>query len=189
MQRTTRKILVGGLTVVAAVGLALSVGVGSASAGGWALTSLDSVPVPVAGRSLDVGFTIRQHGVTRVNPTGDVGVSVESAGGRVQEFPAQAEGPPGHYVARVLIDEPGASTWQIRQGWVPPQDLGVVEVRDSPAPASTTGAPDAAGPGSVYRWPAAVRLLLPAIGLGLGVFAIADVMANRRRRSRELAAT
>jgi hypothetical protein len=185
----TRKVLVGVLTVVGAVGLAVGVGTGTASAGGWALASLDSAPVPVAGRSLDVGFTIRQHGVTRVNPKGIVGVSVESADGTVQEFPALAEGPPGHYVAPVLIAEPGSYTWQVRQGWFPAQDLGVIDVREHAAPATTTGASDATGPGSTYRWPLAVRLLLPAIGLGLGVFAIADVMAGRRRRTRELAAT
>ncbi|MEO8162945.1 MAG: hypothetical protein ABI590_04110, partial [Ilumatobacteraceae bacterium] len=52
-------------------------GVGSlATAGGWAVSTLDEVPVPIAGEPIDVGFTIRQHGITPVDISENVGITI-----------------------------------------------------------------------------------------------------------------
>lgn len=51
---------------------------GPISAGGWAVTTLDSTPAATANQTVEVGFTIRQHGVTPVNPDGDVGIVFRS---------------------------------------------------------------------------------------------------------------
>ena len=150
------------------------------------MSSLDAAPHPVAGKELDVGFTIRQHGVTPVNPDGQVGINVRTASGSEQFFPATAEGRRGHYVARVRIATPGASIWMVRQGWFPFQDLGRIDVARGPAGAVTT---PGGGSASTYRGPFSVRLVLPALGLAFGAFAVTDALAARRRRSRDLIAT
>ena len=100
-----------GLTVAFGVGLAwLTVSVAPASAGGWAVSTLDEVPSPRAGEVVDVGFTIRQHGVTPVNLDGDVGVELTGPAGRTAFFPAEQTGAPGHYVARVEFAAHGESS-------------------------------------------------------------------------------
>ena len=183
MNRRMAKLLVGVVLVTVGVGLSS----GAASAGGWAMSSLDAAPHPVAGEGIDVGFTIRQHGVTPVNPgAGNVGIDVRTASGSEQFFPATATGPRGHFVAPVRIATPGASTWTVRQGWFGPQDLGRIEVARGAAGAVTS---TGGGSASTYRGPLPVRLLLPALGLALGAFAVADALAARRRRSRGLITT
>ena len=183
MKRFSTKLLMS--VVVVTVGVGLSAG--NALAGGWAMSSLDAAPAPVAGRALDVGFTIRQHGVTPVNPDdGKVGIEVRTASGSEQFFPATAKGPRGHYVARVRIDTPGASSWKVHQGWFGPQDLGRIDVARN---ATGVGTSSGAGSGAAYRGSLSLRLLLPAVGLALGAFAVADALAARRRRSRDLIAT
>lgn len=183
MSRLRAKIFVGVVLVTVGVGLSAA----TATAGGWAMSSLDAAPHPIAGQAIDVGFTIRQHGVTPVNPgIGNVGIDVRTAAGSEQFFPATANGPRGHYVARVRIATPGASTWTVRQGWFGPQDLGRIDVaRGAAGAVAGTGG----GSGSTYREPISVRLVLPGLGLALGAFAVADALAARRRRSRDLIAT
>ncbi len=183
MKRLLSQMLVALLAITAVVVLTA----GLASAGGWAMTSLDTAPYPVAGRVLAVGFTVRQHGATPVNPEGQVGVDVRSASGAEQYFPARQQGPTGHYVARVRIATAGVSHWQVRQGWFAGQDLGPITV----ARARTGGAAaaDHASGTTVYRAPLALRVLLPVFGVALGAFAVADALLARRRRSLDLIAT
>jgi hypothetical protein len=151
------------------------------------MSSLDVAPHPVAGQTLDVGFTIRQHGVTEVNPEGIVGINVRRDSGFEEFFPATAVGRRGHYVSRVRIATPGPSAWQVRQGWFAPQDLGRIDVARASAAGAVAGADG--GSGSTYRGSLTLRVLLPTIGVGLGAFAVADALAARRRRSRDLITT
>lgn len=178
-----------GVTVGIVVVL-ISLGASSAWAGGWAVSSIDPMAVPVAGASTVVGFTIRQHGVTPVNPEGKVGVSIRSASGAEQFFVGTPQGPHGHYVSRVRFSQPGTYQWQIYQGWFQAQDLGPLQV-DAPSAvtAVAAGARERGTPSSEYLWPLPARLLVPALALGLGVFAVADAVRARRRRARELAPT
>jgi hypothetical protein len=148
-----------------------------AAAGGWAVTTLDEVPAPSAGGVVAVGFTIRQHGVTPVNPEGQVGIEVHSASGGMAYFPAVPAGPVGHYVSQVTFTEAGTVDWVVRQGWFEAQDLGPLTV--SPAGNGSSSA----ATGEHYEWSSTVRFALPALAIALGVFAVLDARRSRRRPS------
>jgi hypothetical protein len=160
------------------VGLGVSFGLllllaPAASAGGWAVSTLDSMTTPAAGVPTDVGFTIRQHGVTPVD-LADVAIAVTGPSGETRVYPAQRDGDLGHYVATVTFEE-GQSTWEIRQGFFEPQSLGTITV-----------AGEASGPGMVesssYRWPGVARGLVPLAAIALATVAITDAIVSRRRK-------
>lgn len=155
------------LLIVAACAL----GFGSAaSAGGWAISTLDEIPVPIASEPIDVGFTIRQHGVTPVDLTEDVGITITSASGTAQYFPAAGDGTVGHYVARVEFPSAGQYQWSIRQGWFAEQDLGQIDVGAPTKIVSTGGSP----------WP--LRYIALGGAMLFGLVALTDVVMARRRR-------
>jgi hypothetical protein len=165
-----RKLLFGlGLVVVMLASLSPA-----ALAGGWAVSTLDPMDPPVAGQETQVGFTIRQHGVSPVDIE-DVAVAVTGPSGAVAVFEARPDGTTGHYVATVVFEE-GQSTWEIRQGWFAPQPLGVIDV----GVAATPSAP-AAVESSSYRWPSGARALLPVAAIVLAGVAVADAVVSRRR--------
>ena len=166
-----RKLLAGlGLSVALLVVVAPA-----AWAGGWAVSTLDPMSAPVAGVPTDIGFTIRQHGVTPVD-VNDVAIVVTAPSGETAVFPANGDGVEGHYVASVTFEE-GQSTWQIRQGFFEPQDLGAITV--------AAGASSALGSveSSSYRWPGAARALVPLAAIALATVAIADAIVSRRKKS------
>jgi hypothetical protein len=171
MRKTT--VLAGALLLAAAIlGHAPPAG-----AGGWAVSALDATPVPVSGQELQVGFTVRQHGVSPVNPEGEVGIEVRSGSGAVTGFAARPEGATGHYVADVTFPEAGRFTWQILQGWFAPTDLGAIDV--TPAGSVTDGAPRTAVTTVVTeRAPWWARTLVPLVG----VAGLALMLADRRPR-------
>jgi cytochrome c2 len=110
-----------------------------ALAGGWAVTTLDSLPGQVvAGEPMKVGFIIRQHGRTPWISDGVVVHAVNQGSGQKQVFPAVAEGEPGHYVSTLTFDKPGAWEWGIASGlypdvqWMP--DLEVLSTAAVTAP-------------------------------------------------------
>lgn len=152
-----------------------------ASAGGWAVTSVDELPSPRAGGAVDVGFTVRQHGVTPANVDGDVGIEITGSSGESEFFPADPSGAPGHYVARVVFPTQGQFSWAVRQGWFGDQDLGTIEV------AGPAGGVDPARPGA-HRWPAAARFGLPAVAVLLASVVVADLAMSARRRRPGVAA-
>lgn len=144
--------------LVIAAGLSV-VGSPPAGAGGWAVTTLDPLAAtPVAGEEVDVGFTIRQHGVRPV-AVDDVSIVVTDTSGGTNSFVAVPEGPVGHYVAAVTFPAGGAQRWHVEQGWFGPQDLGVVEVAPGTPPPTTAAAPDS------RPWPALWRIVLPAVAV------------------------
>jgi hypothetical protein len=116
----------------------LLVGGTSASAGGWAVTTLDPLPSVSPGETVAVGFTIRQHGVTPVDMDGVALVVVPADGGPSRRFPARLEGPTGHYVADLQVPA-GSHRWLVEQGMFGPQELGVLTVAASAAPVPTDG--------------------------------------------------
>jgi hypothetical protein len=136
-------------------------------AGGWAVTTLDPMAAPAPGEPVDVGFTIRQHGVTPV-AVDDVRLTVTDATGATEAFAARPEGATGHYVAAVTFPAAGAYRWTVEQGWFGPQELGTIDVQPLAAPAD---------PG-VERWPLVWRVVLPFLAVTLALAAIFD----RRRR-------
>ncbi len=117
--------------IVVAVGSLFALG-SPANAGGWAVTSLDPVPPIEVGRETPIGFTVLQHGSHPAGELTDVSITTTSPDGATEQFPAVAEGPAGHYVARVIFRTAGTYQWSVKPGWFSVQSLGVVTV---PAPA------------------------------------------------------
>jgi hypothetical protein len=146
----------------------------TASAGGWAVSTLDEVPAPAPGETVTVGFTIRQHGVTPVN-IDDVGVEVTGPSGAVEFFAAAQEGAVGHYVADVVFGESGVHTWAIRQGWFADHNLGTID--------TSTGASGAAEGGGTSSSTQFLRFGMPALALALAAYAASDAIRSRRQRA------
>jgi hypothetical protein len=103
---------------VAAVGLmALAAGllVATVQAGGWATVTLGkAIAEPRAGEMIDVGFTVKQHGVTPVHSAFGETINAvfvaqhQESGERLQVQATPAE-TVGHFVAQVSF--PKAGTW------------------------------------------------------------------------------
>lgn len=146
-------------------------GIGSvASAGGWAISTLDKLPNPIAGEPIQVGFTIRQHGVRPVDLAEGVGITITLADGTTHYFPAASDGTIGHYVARVEFPSVGRYSWGIRQGLFGDYDLGQIDV-NAPTSVENTGA-------SLIS----LRYAALAGAILFGFVALADVIVARRRR-------
>ena len=147
----------------------------TASAGGWAVASLDAVPAPTAGESTDVGFTVLQHGQTPAVLDADVGIELVLADGSTRFFAAVADGVPGHYVATVTFPETdGSYGWNVRMGWFGSYELGSIDVA---APRTATDGRSRGG----WIWPD-VRWLVLTASIVLGGIAIVDTVIARRRR-------
>jgi hypothetical protein len=151
--------------------IACALGIGSvASAGGWAISTLDELPNPIAGETIEVGFTIRQHGVTPVDISEGVGVRITLADGTTNYFSAASDGIVGHYVARVEFPTAGRYSWSIRQGIFADYDLGQIDVSAPTIPENSSGS----------------LVSLRYVGLGgallFGLVALADVVVVRRKR-------
>ena len=159
------------LLLVAALGIVAG-GTEKASAGGWAVASVDAVPTPRAGASEVVGFTILQHGVTPVDllddPGNEVGIALVSDDGSIDFFPAVSGGAVGHYLATVRFDEAGDHEWSIRMGWFGSQALGTVTVTSAGSSADGSS------------WPAA-RVALSVLAAALAAGAAVDLWSSRRR--------
>ncbi len=145
----------------------------TASAGGWAVSTLDEVPAPAPGEAVTVGFTIRQHGVTPVN-VDDVGVEVTGPSGDLEFFPARQEGTVGHYVADVVFGEVGVHAWAIRQGWFADHELGTID--------TSSAAGGAAGHGGSSWSTQFLRYGMPTLAVALGGYVAIDAISSRRRR-------
>lgn len=113
-----------------------------ASAGGWAVITLDELPVDVvAGEPLTIGFTVRQHGRTPMaglHPT----VTANRAGAQELVVNAEAEGRDGHYVATLNFPEPGEWQWSI-QAFSMDQTMPTLNVTASTANGATSTVPKA----------------------------------------------
>ncbi|MCO6453540.1 MAG: c-type cytochrome [Caldilineales bacterium] len=82
-----------------------------ASAGGWATITLDTVPGSAqVGEPLQIGFTTRGHGVTRVDWDGFALVATNPETGESIRATSRREGATGHYVAE--LEFPSAGTWE-----------------------------------------------------------------------------
>lgn len=166
------------LRALSAGALALTLAVapaGDASAGGWAIGSLDEAPSGEAGVTEDVGFTILQHGQTPVDIPEDVGIDIVGRDGFHEFFAAAGDGTVGHYIAAVTFPEAGTYTWSIRMGVFEAQQLGTLELS---TPAATAVAPPA--PEST-AW-TTIRWVLLAATVALLIVALVDLVVSRRRR-------
>lgn len=141
-----------------------------ALAGGWAVITLDELPGQVvAGEPLEVGFTVRQHGVTPMDGLTPI-VSARYAGLTVNEQ-ARPQGETGHYVAVLNFPQPGAWEWSI-QAFGEPQ----------PMPALVVAAPSVANqPAKQGEVRSNVPLLVGSLGLA-GLAAGLFVAFRRKAR-------
>src|SRR5262245_18546826 len=137
------RLLVAGLLALVVAGAA-----STASAGGWAVTSLDALTAPTAGESANVGFTILQHGETPAVLESGVGLELVLPAGATESFPAVAEGAPGHYVATVTFpSSAGSYQWRAHMDWFGTYELGSDDVAAPSAPSAGSGG------GSSSVWP------------------------------------
>jgi hypothetical protein len=97
-------------------------------AGGWAVTTLDPLPASLyAGATYQIGFMMRQHGVTPIRD-GTPAILLTRAG-QTLRFDGRAEGGFGHYVADVTFPASGEWTWSVDQNPFPQQQtLGAINI-------------------------------------------------------------
>lgn len=98
-----------------------------AFAGGWAVITLDELPINVvAGEPLTVGFTVLQHGIT---PMTGIEPTVTAKLSRTEKMvvPAKPKGDPGHYVATLTFPKEGNWEWSI-QAFTMDQHMPVLNV-------------------------------------------------------------
>jgi hypothetical protein len=165
-------------TVVLALGSAATPAGAATVKGGWATTTLDETVEPAPGETLDVGFTILQHGRTPVNVP-DVVVIVHD-GASDQRWPAVQEGAEGHYVAEVTFPDSGSYDWEVEQGYFGEFPLGTLHIGDEAVGNGAGSDSGADGSGwSQVSWPWRIALALPILA------SIALFFLDRRRRRPE----
>ena len=95
----TRSVVVAASVIVLTLGLSASPG----AAGGWAVSTLDELPELRPGATVDIGITVRSHGVNPMTVTGPLadgfGITFVAEDGKRSFFPAEPEGAEGHHVA------------------------------------------------------------------------------------------
>ncbi len=85
-----------------------------AGAGGWAVVTLDSVPVQArAEEALRLGFMVRQHGVTPVDAVKPYLSATRAGTNETVQAEAQKDGVVGHFVVEVTFPSAGAWQWEI----------------------------------------------------------------------------
>lgn len=137
------------LLTLSVVLLTLALGA-PAIAGGWAATTLDEVPPDMrAGDTYQIGYTIRQHGVTPVNVEqlgGTTEIRLTSPdGAKTLSYTGVREGATGHYIAKIMFPYEGAWTWSVTQGPFDAHPLGTVKVLPAAGAAAQPAQPAAAG--------------------------------------------
>jgi hypothetical protein len=152
-----------------------------ASAGGWAVVTLDQVPRDtLAGQARSLGFMVRQHGVTPIDSAfgGATMVPVltarHSATGATLRAEARKEGPVGHFVVDVTFPAEGTWRWEITPPPFAATDLGALTVLPAGAVPTRANAPAGAADSRFaparlrdgLRW-GGVLLLVVALGTGL----------------------
>ena len=155
---------------------------GGASAGGWAVGSLDEAPSGTAGTTEDVGFTILQHGQTPVDIDENVGIDIYAADGSHLFFEAAGDGTVGHYVASVTFPEAGQYTWEIRMGFFEPQPLGTLSLTAPAAPVVPPPTPTTTPAADDSLW-STLRWMLLGATIVLLLIAVGDMVIGRRRRA------
>lgn len=119
----------------------------AAVAGGWAVTTLDELPLKgyEVGRTYRIGYTVKLHGTWPIDLVPMGGTRVVADRLDVKELPLAFEGRPdgplGHYVAEVRF--PTAGEWDLRvsQGPWPTQPIGRVVAFAPQSPASAPAMP------------------------------------------------
>lgn len=108
-----------------------------ALAGGWAVITLDELPGEiVAGKPFEVGFTVRQHGVTPLDGLSPT-VSARRLGSIITEQ-AIAHGETGHYIVTLTFPQAGEWQWSI-QAFTGSQPMPPLLVAETPVTSKRPG--------------------------------------------------
>lgn len=174
------------LTLLAMLALPLA-----ASAGGWAVVTLDALPQGVrAGQTLTLGFVVRQHGVTPINAPYGAGSTMQprltarnQSSGETLQAVARQEGAVGHFTVEVTFPSAGAWDWEIAPEPFAATKLGTLTVLPAagansaqPATGVTSGAPQPSATRILSLTPVALRW----VGLALLVAAALLALASWR---------
>ena len=175
-----------------------------ALAGGWAVVTLDALPREVqAGASFQLGFMVRQHGVTPTNkdlngnPLRPVLTAIKHGGaakaGETIHAEARQQGPAGHYVVDLSFPSDGVWDWQIALPTYYVQDspsggnaailapLTVLPAAVAPAPAAEPATATLLGLSpAVLRWGGVAALMA---ALAIGVYGQRGLLGRRVARS------
>ena len=124
-----------------------------ALAGGWAVITLDELPAQVeANQPIEIGFMVRQHGVTPLSGLSPVIRAQVAGSGKSIIVEAADEGKVGHYVATLTLPQSGQWEWSIEAfgGAQPMPALTVIEpavaaAKTEPVPAPSNTLPLLAG--------------------------------------------
>lgn len=138
-------------------------------AGGWAVITLDHLPGEVgAGQPVEIGFMVRQHGVTPLDGLSPTITAQLSNSTKFVTATATAEGETGHYVASLTLPESGTWEWSIA-AFTGSQPMPALTVVDSVPLAEAPTSPQAGPSLQAVRWAAGV---LGIAGTLLGLFFI-----------------
>jgi hypothetical protein len=157
----------------------------AALAGGFAVTTLDPLPQAIqAGQTYQIGYMVRQHGVTPF-VGGHPAVRISRSGEELR-FVGAPEGAPGHYVSTVTFPSAGAWTWVVDQNPFPePQKLGAIDVQAAPvvAQAAVSIPAQVTAPIPALKAQPPVELAMVAlVALLLGAVALTIVQVKRVAR-------
>ena len=104
-----RTIFVIGLTLLLALAFTIP-----ALAGGWAVITLDELPGQVeANQPLEIGFMVRQHGVTPLGDQSPIITAHLDGSTQSVRVVADEEGEVGHYAATLTLPQSGEWQWEI----------------------------------------------------------------------------
>ncbi|MBI3168477.1 MAG: FixH family protein [Chloroflexi bacterium] len=141
----------------------------SVFAGGWAVVTLDELPVnATAGEPLTVGFTVRQHGKT---PLGGLSPTVTFTLPKEEQFAVTAEedGDEGHYSATVTFPKEGEWEWSIE-----------AFTMNQPMPTISVAASSLA-PSTAKSEPVPYMLILRTLAFGLGLIGLFIALRKKTR--------
>ena len=144
-------------------------------AGGWAVISLDELPVGVAaGEPYTIGFTVLQHGRTPMTDLYPI-VTARTAKAEVLTFSAEPEGKPGHYTAVLTFPTDGEWEWSI-QAFTMDMKMPTLNVSAGGASVTQPIVKSETQPASISPW-----LIIRLVAFAL---AIAGFVMVFRRKSR-----
>jgi hypothetical protein len=168
--------------------LALFALVGTALAGGWAVTTIDGLPAGgfQAGQTYRLSYMIRQHGQTPFDGA-KTAITIASPSGERQSFQGVSDGRPGHYVAEIAFPSDGEWSWQVSQYPFAPLEMGTITVAAAAASASNSAVevPLAAQsslltlPAGHLPWLAPAILLALLLSVGLAARPVSGLVRRR----------
>lgn len=169
-----RRMLLG---LVAAVALLVALAA-PVAAGGWAVTTFESVPAEFeAGTTYQLDYSIRQHG-QRLVDLEDTSIRIwNPETGEEHVFAGQSTGETGYYTAEVTFPTAGEWQWEVIQGWFGPQGLGSLDVAESGAVSASAGSDS-------FWTSSAARVGMPLVSVALlALFGLQMFWFRRDRRT------